>query len=289
MNLLEEIQKLTLLGACTHNPKFTIYTTDAKTSPAIIMAIGLERKQSFGKVGVVVDSAVDLDDYDVTTDYQQAQMFIWDTEKQRIVGGYRYSYNTDVPPEHSPMGKYFTFTDQFKEENWIHLGRSFLSVDYQNSRYGILALMDGLGCLFAKAKAPMGFFGKITIPNTYGEATDFLVAFCKRFWIDGTPLGSVKKDHEKNVSDVADFIMEHFRGDYKEVTNFLKEKYERPGLPILRMYDSLAQSFASIHFLGAFVHQDFGGATEVGMAIAKENLSAQALETYIQPYMESFK
>jgi len=285
-NVLQELEKLTPLGVCVHNTKFAIYTTDAKTSPAIIMAIGSERKKSFEKVGVVVDSALDLDDFDIiNSEYQQSQMFIWDTEKQQIVGGYRYSYNADVPPEYSPMGKYFTFTQQFKQENWIHLGRSFLSIEYQQSRYGILALMDGLGCLFAKAESPMGFFGKITIPNAYGEATDFLVAFCKRFWIDGTPLGSVQKDHEKNVSEMAGFIMEHFRGDYKEVTNFLKEKYERPGLPILRMYDSLAQSFGSIHFLGAFVHQEFGGATEVGMAIAKGNLSSQAFETYIQPYM----
>src|SRR5690606_34483776 len=238
-----------------------------------IMAIGLERKKSFEKAGVIVDSVLDLDDFDiVTSQHQQSQMFIWDSEKEKIVGGYRYSYNAYVPPEHSPMGKYFTFTDQFKQENWIHLGRSFLSIDYQQSRYGIVALMDGLGCLFAKAESPMGFFGKVTVPSCYetNGATSFVAAFCKHNWLERTDIGFVKSEYERKVSSIADFFMSQvaFNGNYKELLNLLKNEYDLPGIPILRMYESLSQDFRSIYYLGAFVHKDFGGSTEIGMAIA---------------------
>lgn len=288
-NMLDEIKKLTPLGVCVHNNKFNIYKTDAKSSLGIIMAIGLERKKSFEKAGVIVDSALDLDDFDVVAEHQQSQMFIWDTEKQQIVGGYRYSYNADVPPEHSPMGKYFVFTEKFSAENWIHLGRSFLSIEYQQSRYGIVALMDGLGCIFAKAQNPMGFFGKVTVPASYQEngATDFIVAFCNKYWLDGKLFGFVCSDHQKQASDIAKFTMNYtdFQGKYKDVASFLKDKYARQGLPILRMYDSLADSFGNIYFLGAFEHKDFGGSTEIGMAIHKDNFSQSAYQNHIQPYM----
>jgi|GEM_PF-1606128 len=286
-NFKTEVKSLKPLGFCIQNPKLAIYSTTITESPHVVLEIARKRKESFKSAGVHIKSDLDLDDYDVSGQ-QQSQMFIWDTEQQAIVGGYRYSYNNNIPPANSPMGKKFTFTDKFTQENWIHLGRSFLSVEYQKTRYGMISLMEGLGCIFTKANNPIGFFGKVTVPALYQEngATDFLVAFCKHYWINVDSLGSVHKDHEYKVSDIADFAMRHMnlKGDYKEVTAFLRQKYERPGLPILRMYDSLAQSFSSIHFLGAFVHEDFGGSTEIGMALAKENFSETA-RAYIEPYM----
>jgi hypothetical protein len=290
MNIIEELNRLTPLGVCLCNKNFIIHTTDAKSSPAIIMAIGLERKKSFEKAGVIVDSALDLDDFDiVTSHHQQSQMFIWDSDKQKIVGGYRYSYNANIPPEHSPMGKYFTFTEQFKKENWIHLGRSFLSIEYQNSRYGIVSLMNALGCLFAKANNGEGFFGKVTVPESYQEkgATDFIVAFCSKYWRDGKSFGFVYPDHQKQASDIVNFTMNYadFQGKYKEVATFLKNNYAMQGLPVLRMYDSLAETFGHIYFLGAFEHADFGGATEIGMSLHKSNISLEAYAEHIEPYL----
>lgn len=287
MNFINEIENLTPIGVCSCNQKFAIYTTIMSKSPHVVIEISKRRKQSFESVGVKINSELDLDSYDVSG-CQQSQMFIWDNEKQQIVGGYRYSYNTDISPEHSPMGKYFKFTEKFSKENWIHLGRSFLAVEYQHSR-GIIALMDGLGCLFAKATNPMGFFGKVTVPASYQEsgATDFIVAFCNKYWLDGKLFGFVHPDHQKQASDIAKFTMNYtnFEGKYKEVAAFLKDKYAMQGLPILRMYDSLAESFGNIYFLGAFEHTDFGGSTEIGMAIHRDNISSQAYDAYIKPYI----
>lgn len=287
-NFETEINNLTPIGVCSCNAKFAIYTTDMTQSPHVVIEIAKKRKLSFESVGVIIQSHLDLDVYDVST-HQQSQMFIWDSEKKEIVGGYRYSYNSIIAPIHSPMGKYFKFTEKFSKENWIHLGRSFLSIEYQNSRYGIVALMNALGCLFAKADKAEGFFGKVTIPVEYEEkgATDFIVAFCKHYWIDGSPLGSVDIRYAKEVSPMIAFLMEHsqLQGDHKEFVNLLKEKYGLKGLPILRVYDSLAKGFDSIHYLGSFVHADFGGATEIGMAIHKENISPQAYTAHIEPYL----
>jgi hypothetical protein len=287
-NFKSELDQLKPIGVCSCNPKFVIYTTDMSHSPHVVIEIAKRRKQSFESVGVKINSELDLDDYDVSS-HQQSQMFIWDTEKEEIVGGYRYSYNNIVSPQDSPMGKYFVFTEKFSKENWIHLGRSFLAVEYQQSRYGIIALMDALGCLFAKAENAEGFFGKVTVPLVYEDngATDFIVSFCKHSWIDGAPFGVVDTQYAKAISPIISFLMEQtqLRGDHKEFVNLLKEKYGLKGLPILRMYDSLAKGFGSIHYLGAFVHTDFGGSTEIGMAIHRDNLSPQAYAAYIKPYL----
>jgi len=285
-NFKTEVKSLKPLGSCIRNPVFAIYSTTMSQSPHLVLEIAKQRKLSFESVGVKITSNIDLDDYDVSL-HQQSQMFIWDTEKEAIVGGYRYSYNATISPEHSPMGRYFSFTQNFVEENWIHLGRSFLSLEYQKTRHGIFALMNGLGCLFAKANNAAGFYGKVTVPALYQEsgATDFIVAFCKHSWMDGEPLGSVISTHEKQISDIVKFAMEHTKGDYREFVSFLDKNYKMQGLPIMRMYDSLAEKFTGIYFLGAFVHKNFGGSTEIGMAISKENLSSQAYKTHIEPYM----
>lgn len=149
--------------------------------------------------------------------------------------------------------------------------------------------MDALGCLFAKADSAEGFFGKVTVPVSYQDngATDFIVSFCKHYWIDGAPFGVVDTQYAKAISPIISFLMEQtqLRGNHKEFVHLLKEKYGLNGLPILKMYDSLANGFGSIHYLGAFVHADFGGSTEIGMAIHRDNISSKAHDAYIKPYM----
>lgn len=289
MNFINEIENLTPIGVCLCNQKFEIYSTDIREAPHVVLEIARLRTASFEEAGVVMGYKLDLDSYDVGT-RPQSQMFIWDTEKKTIVGGYRYSYNAIILPEHTPMGKYFNFTQKFSNENWIQLGRSFLAVEYKNSRYGIIALMNGLGCLFAKAKDAKGFFGKITIPPVYEEnkATDFIASFCKHHWLEASSLGFVKQQYERKISSIVDLAMSHvqFDGNYKELLTLLKKDYQLPGLPILRMYDSLSEAFKSIYYLGAFVHKDFGGSTEIGMAIARENISQTAYKTHIEPYLQ---
>lgn len=284
--IIQEIKKLTPLGECSRKGWF-IYSTTFEESEGIVNEIGILRKAAFEAVGVQINSPIDLDEFDKDNP-QQSQMFIWDTERELIVGGYRYSYNTEIPPHLSPMGKSFHFTAEFSSRNWIQLGRSFISLGYQNPR-GFISLLNGLGCLFARAANAEGFFGKVTVPVSYQDngATDFIVSFCKHYWIDGAPFGVVDTQYAKGISPIISFLMEQtqLRGDHKEFVDLLKEKYGLKGLPILRMYDSLAKGFNSIHYLGAFVHADFGGSTEIGMAIHKNNFSSKAYTTYIEPYM----
>lgn len=283
-----EITNLQPLGVCAINDKFVIYSTDITKAPHVVLDIAKKRAEAFSSVGVTIHNP-DIDSYDVCGQYPQSQMFIWDTEKESIVGGYRYSYNDVIPPQHSPMGKSFDFTDEFSNKNWIQLGRSFISLEYQKSRYGILSLMNGLGALFAHAENPEGFFGKVTIAKSYEKngATDFIAAFCKHQWIDGSELGEVKKEYAREVSSLAEFSMSHLSldGNHKEFINLLKKEYQMPGIPILKVYDSLSNGFDGIHYLGAFVHEDFGGSTEIGMAIHKKNISSKTIKDHIEPYL----
>ena len=202
----KELNKLNPLGVCNVNDKFLIYSTNIQQSPNIVIEIAKKRAIAFSAAGVKVKSP-DLDQYDVCGEHPQSQMFICDTKKDLIVGGYRYSYNSIIPPEHSSMGKSFNFTKEFSTQNWIQLGRSFLSLEYAKTRYGIFALMNGLGCLFAKAKTPEGFFGKITIPYAYEQngATHFVASFCKHHWQNGFYLGQIKEEYAREVSPFGEF------------------------------------------------------------------------------------
>jgi hypothetical protein len=283
-----ELQKINPIGYCVAKRDWLIYTTTLYDTPHIVLEIAKQRKMAFESAGVKLFHSIDLDCFDTVVP-QQSQMFIWDSQKEAIVGGYRYSYNMNIAPAQSPMGEAFLFTDEFASQNWIQLGRSFLSIDYQKNHYGVFALMNGLGCLFAKATNPEGFFGKITIPVSYENngATDLIVAFCRHYWLDGSYLGFVKNTCKKESSSLVDLFIKHvdLHGKHQELNHILKEEYKLPGIPILKIYDALVDGFKSIHYLGAFIHTDFGESTEIGMAIHKNNFNPKAVRAHIEPYL----
>ena len=118
-----------------------IYVVTAHNAPNVMREIGRLREIAFRAAGGGTGKAVDIDEFD-TSDNCYKQLIVWNPEAEEIIGGYRYLFgrnwrlNADGQPEVAPSHM-FHFSDRFLQEYMpytVELGRSFVSLDYQNVR-----------------------------------------------------------------------------------------------------------------------------------------------------------
>ena len=157
-----------------------IYVVTAHNAPNVMREIGRLREIAFRAAGGGTGKAVDIDEFD-TSDNCYKQLIVWNPEAEEIIGGYRYLFgrnwrlNADGQPELA-TSHMFHFSDRFLQEYMpytVELGRSFVSLDYQNVRknsksiFALDNLWDGLGALTVINPDVRYFFGKMTMYPSY--------------------------------------------------------------------------------------------------------------------------
>ena len=97
---------------------FRIYTTTADQSPGIMREIGRLRERSFRDVGEGTGQSQDTDEFDA---YYQ-QLFLWNCDKEEIVGAYRLGETRSILEERGPRGLYTTSLFDYQPSFLGHLG-----------------------------------------------------------------------------------------------------------------------------------------------------------------------
>ena len=170
-----------------------IYVVTAHNAPNVMREIGRLREIAFRAAGGGTGKAVDIDEFD-TSDNCYKQLIVWNPEAEEIIGGYRYLFgrnwrlNADGQPELA-TSHMFHFSDRFLQEYMpytVELGRSFVSLDYQNVRknsksiFALDNLWDGLGALTVINPDVRYFFGKMTMyPSYIRIGRDMILDFLK--------------------------------------------------------------------------------------------------------------
>ena len=118
-----------------------IYVVTAKEAPNVMKEIGRLREEAFRTAGGGTGKSMDIDEFD-TMDHGCKQLIVWNPENDEIIGGYRYLFGKDwkIQPDGQPhlaTSHMFHFSRKFMREYapyTVELGRSFVSLDYQNVR-----------------------------------------------------------------------------------------------------------------------------------------------------------
>ena len=176
-----------------------IYIVDVHNAPNVLQEIGRLREIVFREAGGGTGKPVDLDEFD-TCENCYKQLIVWNPEEEEIIGGYRYLLGSDV--EFDPNGQpilatshMFHFSEKFIKDYlpWtIELGRSFVSLEYQNtnkngskSLFALDNLWDGLGALTVIQPDVKYFFGKMTMyPSYIRKGRDMILYFLKKHFDD---------------------------------------------------------------------------------------------------------
>lgn len=257
--------------------------------PELSQLLTIMREWAFRNEGGGVGQN-DYDQFDFLDKMQQ--LIILDTEAESIIGtiigGYRYMMHDSESYKKGPMGDHFDFSDKWKSEKWIELGRSFINPWYQkrHQRLSFDLVLHGLAYIYANNMDAKGYFGKITLYNVYERqgADRFFLAVGKKYFRQSSDMYVVPEERIAEGVLTEDQIAMLDKDVFKGLFYLLRKDYQINMVPIMAVYNRLTPLHKMFYF-GAFKHYSFGESIEMGMAIAFEDIYEGIIEKFVKPYM----
>jgi putative hemolysin len=156
---------------------YTVYCAPSAEIPHITIELGRLREITFREVGEGTNRSVDIDEFDL----YYHQLFIWDHNLNRIVGGYRIGKGNDIISDYGIKGLYIRTL--FKIDKKMHqtlcesieLGRSFIVKDYQRKPMSLFLLWKGILFFLMKNPEYRYLIGPVSISNAYSKLTQQVI------------------------------------------------------------------------------------------------------------------
>ncbi len=171
--LASEVAKLPEEAHLFDAEGFSVYCAETPHIPNVLREIGRLREITYRSVGEGTNSSIDLDEYD----QYYRHLFIWNSEKNEIVGAYRIGIADEIVKERGVKGLYthtcFDYDEALidKLNPAIELGRSFVRQEYQKAYSSLMLLWKGLLTFVALNPKYKSFFGPVSISNDYEIAS----------------------------------------------------------------------------------------------------------------------
>ena len=257
--------------------------------PELVKLLSIIREWAFRSEGGGVGD-IDYDAFDLKPEMGQLLILNPDYEDLHgcIVGGYRYVVHNEHTYEQGPMGAHFMFSDTWKQQRWIELGRSFINpyIHMRNKKGSIDYVLHGLGYIHARYQEAEGFFGKVTLYNIYElqKADAFFLAVARNYFCSSKEV-YVKPDElvpEGILTTSQKALLD--KGVFKGLFYLLRNEYQLNLVRIMAVYNRMTRIENMLYF-GAFRHFEFGNTTEVGIAIRSSDLYDVIREKFIEPYV----
>ncbi|NOH28702.1 lysophospholipid acyltransferase family protein [Vibrio mediterranei] len=169
--LLEDIELLPQEHLLLTSGEFEVYCTSMDYIPAVMREIGRIREINFRQVGEGTGQSLDIDQFDQL--YQH--LFVWDKEKQKLVGAYRLGLVDELIKQGDIRALYsrtlFNFEHSFLNTmgKSIEMGRSVVAEEYQKSMSALLLLWKGIAEFVRRHPNYTHLFGPVSISNDYSD------------------------------------------------------------------------------------------------------------------------
>ena len=292
----EELKSATFIRH-TRKCNNEIYVIEAAKSPNIMNEIGRLREIAFRNGGGGTGKSVDIDEFDTMTPPCR-QLFVWDPEKEEILGGYRFILGEDIKLEEDgtpriAMSHLFEFSKDFIENYLpytIELGRSFVALEYQSSKAGAKGLFaldnlwDGLGgivCMYPKIKYLLGKFTMYTNFPVVGR--DMIMNFLRIYFPDNNNLIWAHKPIDTTAHD-EEFKSLFCKDDYKKDYLTLNGEIRSLGTnipPLVSAYMALSPTMKTF---GTAINDEFGDVEETGMMITIADIYPEKKTRHIESF-----
>ena len=283
----------------TNKSNNEIYVITAQNAPNVMKEIGRLREMAFRTAGGGTGKAMDIDEFD-TMENGCKQLIVWNPEAEEIIGGYRYLFGADWQVDENGQPKLatshmFHFSKTFMQDYapyTVELGRSFVSLEYQNVRknsksiFALDNLWDGLGALTIINPQCKYFFGKVTMyPSYIRKGRDMILYFLKKHFDDKDHLISPIKPL-KIETPIAElerlFNKDSFHDDYRILNKEIRQLgYNIP--PLVNAYMSLSPT---MKLFGTAINYGFGDVEETGILIAVDEIMEEKRVRHIDSYVK---
>lgn len=274
-----------------------IYVVTAADSPNTMREIGRLREIAFRSAGGGTGKDCDIDEFD-TMPTPCRQLIVWDPESRQILGGYRFlrgsemEFNSDGVPRIA-TSHMFSFSPRFLSDYLpytIELGRSFVRIEYQNTRQGAKALFtldnlwDGLGSLTVIYPEIKYLFGKVTMyPSYIAACRDMILYFLHKYFPDPDALVRPLKPLEIS-SDLASLEAMFCGGDFKSDYRILNSEVHARGLNIPPLVNAYMGLSPTMRMFGTAINDEFGNVEESGIFLTISEIFPQKKERHINTY-----
>ncbi len=278
-----------------------IYVVTASEAPNVMLEIGRLREEAFRTAGGGTGKAADIDEFD-TMENGCKQLVVWNPEAEEIIGGYRYLIGNDwkIDTDGQPVlatSHMFRFSEQFMRDYapyTVELGRSFVSLDYQNVRrntksiFALDNLWDGLGALTVLHPELKYFFGKVTMyPSYIRRGRDMILYFLKKHFDDKenliVPMKPLVIDTpEDELAQI--FCNDNFKDDYR----ILNREIRRLGYNIPPLVNAYMNLSPTMKLFGTAINYGFGDVEETGILIAIDEILEEKRIRHIDSFIKEF-
>ena len=150
---------------------FAAYCVPHAKLGRLMQEIARVRELTFRAAGAGTGKALDSDRFDP----HYLHLFVWDTDREQIVGGYRMARVDELLRRHGLAGLYSRSLYHFDEDyvkslgNTLEMGRSFVAPDYQRHPRALDMLWRGIGAYVARHPQYHTLFGCVSISREHSQ------------------------------------------------------------------------------------------------------------------------
>ncbi len=180
--LQSEVAALPASSLLAAKGDFKIYGCLASQAPSVMREIARLREKTFRKAGEGTGYPLDSDRYDEW----YHQIFAWDSQNQKIAGGYRLGVTEEIIGQKGKPGMYAASEFSLKRGFYsslgksIEVGRSFIIEEYQR-RFSLLGLIwKAIGEFMNRHPDHFVLYGPVSISADYTNLSrNLLVRFLR--------------------------------------------------------------------------------------------------------------
>ena len=287
--MIKEVDKLRKNNArLLESKNYEVYFTNSKEISNVIREIGRLREITFREVGEGTNNAIDLDEYD---NYYH-HMFLWDRDKNLVVGAYRMGLGKNIFKKHGIDGFYINTLFRLEPELYdmmeqtIEMGRAFIVKEYQQKPMPLFLLWKGIVHVTLRHPEYKYLMGGVSISNQFSNfSKSLMIEFMKSHYYDPYLAQYIhpKKEYKVKLKDAdKDFVFDASSADMVKFDKIIDEI--EPGS--LRMPVLLKKYVKQNARLVAFnVDPKFNNAVDGLMYIRIADLP----ESTVKPVMEEFQ
>ena len=244
--LLKEIEQLPPEALLYSYKHFNVYCGTADQMPNTLAEITRLRELTFREMREGSGRSVDADEFDRF----YLHLFVWDTDANKIVGGYRLGKTDEILEERGPQGVYladmFEFAPEFYAESpTLEIGRSFVVPEYQRNHHSLSLLWCGIGQYVVRNPKYRRVYGVVSMSRLYDPTT---IAAIRDALVEPEESVKPKAPYEPDLgAPWHEFVGERAPLAMNIISHLVKGLEEnRRGVPVLiRHYHKLGARFVS--------------------------------------------
>lgn len=230
-SIIKEVDALRDMGdkRLLVSKNYEIFLAKKEHIPNVLKELGRLREITFRAIGEGTNNSTDLDKYD---DYYH-QMFLWDSDANRIAGAYRMGMGSEISKAYGLDGFYLNELFKFEPElhkmmsESIEMGRAFITKEYQLKPMPLFLLWKGIVHCTLRFPEHKYLIGGVSISNKFSNfSKSLMIEFMKSNYYDPYVAQYItpKKDFKVKLEDAdKDFIFDESEADLNKFDKLIDE------------------------------------------------------------------